>query len=103
MWARIVRAVRFLTIDQWRAIDAQTERTPGQAGTVDLRVLAILLTCCITLTLQEYVGNHATFAKLFGPSVRGPNFELYGFMWWSGWRVFGYVVLPMLVLLCLPG
>ena len=102
MWAKIVRGVRFLTIDQWRTIDAQTDRTPAQAGTVDLRVLAILLTCAVSLTLQEYIGNHAMFAKLWG-ATRSPNFELYGFMWWSGWRVLGYVVLPMIVLALLPG
>ena len=29
--------------------------------------------------------------------------ELYGFAWWSGWRLLGYVLIPMAVLAFLPG
>lgn len=96
------RGLRALTLDQWRAIDAETDRTSEDAGRTSLRVLAVMATVAVVLTLQEYFGDHDTFRKVFS-GVRGPNLELYGFVWWSGWRVFGYVVIPMLVVAILPG
>ncbi|MFN0253000.1 MAG: lysostaphin resistance A-like protein [Kofleriaceae bacterium] len=100
--ATLWRWFKLVSIDQWRAIDRETVRTPDDAGTTNLRILAILLTCCIALTLQEYLGNHQTYAKWF-PNRRDPNWELWGFAWWSGWRLFGYVILPMIVISLLPG
>lgn len=96
------RWFKAVSIDQWRAIDRETVRSPDDAGTTNVRILAILLTCCISLTLQEYLGNHQTYAKWF-TNTRDPNWELWGFAWWSGWRLFGYVILPMIVLALLPG
>ena len=96
------RWFKAVSIDQWRAIDRETDRSPEDAGRTNLRVLAILLTCCLSLTLQEYLGNHQTYARWFS-GARGPNWELGGFAWWSGWRLFGYVILPMIVLALLPG
>lgn len=96
------RGLRFLTLDQWRAIDRETVRSPDEAGRTNLIVLAVLATVAVVLTLQEYFGDHQTFRQFF-PNAKGKYFELYGFVWWSGWRVFGYVIIPMLVLLVLPG
>jgi membrane protease YdiL (CAAX protease family) len=98
----IRRWLRAISIDQWRAIDAETERTPADAGTASLRVLIILLTCAVVLTLQEYVGGSDQYAKFF-PYDRSRYWELKGFVWWSGWRVLGYVIIPMIALACMPG
>jgi membrane protease YdiL (CAAX protease family) len=97
--------IRALTIGQWQAIDAETERTPEDAGRTSLRVLAVMLTVAVVLTLQEYVGDRATFERWFPYDGHAPDryYQLKGFMWWSGWRVGGYVVLPMLVIAALPG
>jgi membrane protease YdiL (CAAX protease family) len=90
------------SLDQWRAIDAETVRDPGEAGRTSVQVLAVLVTVAVSLTLQEYFGGHDTYERLFPPD--GSRYwELRGFAWWSGWRVFGYVVIPMIVLACLPG
>jgi membrane protease YdiL (CAAX protease family) len=97
----IRRWLRAVTIDQWRAIDRETDRRPEDAGHASLRVLVILLTAAVALTLQEYVGSSDTFAKLV--PYNGQNWELQGFVWWSGWRVLGYVILPMIVIACMPG
>lgn len=94
--------VRTWIADQWRAIDRDTERTPEDAGRASLRVLVILVTCAVVLTLQEYVGSSDYFTHLF-PKTGGKYRELYGFAWWSGWRVGGYVVIPMIVLAVMPG
>ena len=101
-WATIAGWIRAITIDQWRAIDRETERAPEQAGATSLHILVILVTVAVVFTLQEYIGNHETFVRWF-PSARGKYFELWGFVWWSGWRVLGYVVIPMIVLALLPG
>jgi membrane protease YdiL (CAAX protease family) len=88
--------------DQWRAIDAETARDPGDAGRSDPQVLVVLVTVAASLTLQEYLGIHDRYAQLF-PANGSHYWELRSFAWWSGWRVFGYVVIPLITLACLPG
>jgi len=89
-----------ISTDQWRAIDAETDRTP--VGNPHLRVLVVLLAVAISLTLQEYVGGADKYEKWF-PYDGGEYWELMGFVWWTGWRLIGYVLIPVLVILCLPG
>lgn len=91
-----------LFVEQWRAIDAETERAPGQAGRAGPDVLAILVTAAAALTLQEYLGGHDSYERLFPPD--GSRYwELRGYLWWSSWRAFGYVIVPMIAIACLPG
>ncbi|MEJ7602260.1 MAG: type II CAAX endopeptidase family protein [Kofleriaceae bacterium] len=97
----IRRWVRAVSIDQWRAIDRESPRDPADAGNTSLRVMIILVTAAIALTLQEYLGSSDKFAKLV--PYNGKYWELQGFMWWSGWRVLGYVILPMIAIACMPG
>jgi len=88
-----------ISVQQWRAIDDETgapQRNPH------VRVLIILLTCAVSLTIQEYVGNTDHYEKWF-PNDGSDYWELSGFAWWTLWRVIGYVVLPMIVITCLPG
>jgi membrane protease YdiL (CAAX protease family) len=102
MLRAVLRALRAISVDQWRAIDAETVREPGQAGRLDLRVLVVCVVVAVSLTLQEYIGQHKTYNALFPPN--GSHYwELRGFAWWSGWRVIGYVIIPMIAIACLPG
>src|SRR5262249_44583567 len=96
-WIELPALLRRISIDQWRAIDAETERSPDEAGRTSLRVLMVLLTGAASLTIQEYLGGHDTYERLF-PRDGSYYWELRGFAWWSGWRFIGYVVIPMLVL-----
>jgi membrane protease YdiL (CAAX protease family) len=98
----IPAAVRRISIDQWHAIDAETVRDPADAGTTSGKVLMVLVTVAASLTLQEYFGGHDIYERWFPPDG-SYYWELRGFAWWSGWRVFGYVIIPMAVLACLPG
>ena len=98
----MIRWLKKISIDQWRAIDAETVRPEGTAGKTDWRVLVVLATVAVSLTLQEYIGSHDTFERWF-PYNGGENWELYGFAWWSGWRVLGYVVIPMIAIAFMPG
>jgi membrane protease YdiL (CAAX protease family) len=102
-YVRVPAFIRKISIGQWRAIDAETDRTPEDAGRTSLRVLAVLVTVAVSLTLQEYIGDRGWFESHFPPSLGDKYFELEGFAWWSGWRVFGYVIMPMIVLAWLPG
>jgi membrane protease YdiL (CAAX protease family) len=96
---RLPGLLRRISIDQWRAIDAETVRDPDDAGRASPRVLILLITVAASLTLQEYLGGHDAYQRLFPPD--GSHYwELRGYAWWSGWRLFGYVILPMLVLAC---
>lgn len=98
----IGRWIRKISVDQWRAIDSETERGPSDAGSASLTVLVVLVTCCVALTLQEYVGGTNSFARFF-PDERGKYWELTTFVWWSGWRVTGYVIIPMIAIALIPG
>ena len=88
---------------QWAAIDAETERAPGEAGTFSWHILLALVLVAVSLTLQEYVGDRDYFEHLFRDHVAAKYYELESFAWWSGWRVIGYVILPMLLVAFLPG
>ena len=81
-----------------RSTAASPAARPGRAGDTSLAVLAVMLTCCLVLTLQEYIGGsrHATRATSRTTAAR--YWELKGFAWWSGWRVLGYVIIPMIVI-----
>jgi len=88
---------------QWRAIDAETVRDPAAAGATDLAVLAVLVTAAASLALQQYLGNEDAHDLVFPRSDGSDYWELRKLAWWAGWRVLGYVALPILVIACLPG
>lgn len=84
---------------QWAAIDRETDRDPAEAGVYARAVVYVLVTAAVSLTLQEYLGERGYFERVFpahGPISRYR--ELHSFAWWSGWRVVGYVGIPILVL-----
>ncbi len=102
------RGVAKLTVEQWRAIDADGGPGSAQAlppARVHLTVAVVLVVACVTLTLQEYVGQRAQYERWwpYDPATSGPYWSLQGFAWWTGWRVFGYLLLPMAVVALLPG
>jgi membrane protease YdiL (CAAX protease family) len=98
------RWVKAISLDQWRAIDAETDRKPGEAGTTSWKVLVILVVCAVSLTIQEYIGDRGAFEHWFAPHGRPDQyFELKGFAWWSSWRVIGYVIMPIITIAILPG
>jgi membrane protease YdiL (CAAX protease family) len=87
----------------WREIHAESI---DRAVKRDWRTLVVFVTVAVSLTLQEFYGDRGVFRDLpFLPESirRGPNWELWSFCWWSGWRVFGFLILPAVVVLCMPG
>jgi membrane protease YdiL (CAAX protease family) len=92
-------------VGHWRAIDEDSRRETGERPVgFDWRVLVVLLAACVTLTVQEYIGDRGYFDKVYPwAQNRGdPYWHLKGFGWWAGWRVVGYLVFPMLVVLAMP-
>ena len=53
-------------VGHWRAIDEDTRREEGWKPGFDWRVLVILVFACVTLTLQEYIGDRNYFEVLRG-------------------------------------
>jgi len=88
---------------QWAAIDAETEREPGEAGTFSWNILLALVLVAVSLTIQEYVGDRDYFEHLFHTHAGWKYYELTSYAWWSGWRVIGYVAMPVILIGCLPG
>ncbi|HEU5061046.1 MAG TPA: type II CAAX endopeptidase family protein [Kofleriaceae bacterium] len=76
---------------------------PAAAGPYDFRPLVVLVTVAVSLTLQEYIGEREFFTRHFGDLAVGEHGELMRHGWWALWRFLGYVVLPVIVILCLPG
>ncbi len=83
------------------------EKTRGEAAPAaaswDFRPLVVLVTVCVSLTLQEYIGEREFFSRHFPDSAYGEYGELMRHGWWALWRFLGYVVLPIIVILCMPG
>jgi membrane protease YdiL (CAAX protease family) len=88
---------------QWSAIDRETVRAPGEAGTFSYKVLLVLVVVAVALTLQEYIGDRSYFDRVLHKWASPKYFELQTFAWWSSWRVVGYVLLPSILIICLPG
>jgi uncharacterized protein len=91
-------------VGHWRAIDEDTRREGGWRPGFDWRVLVILVAACLTLTVQEYIGDRNYFQQLYPFDRHAPDryWQLKGFAWWSGWRFIGYLVFPALVVLAMP-
>lgn len=93
---------RKLLLDQWKAIDADSKPRVERTG-YDWRPLVVLVTVAISLTFQEYLGQRVDFQRWYPPNPSDQYYTLKSFAWWSGWRFFGYVVIPTIVILLMPG
>jgi len=100
----VKRLLDRLFFDHWRAIDAVRVRDHG--GRIDWRPLVVLATVAVSLTLQNYWGERPYFAQLYPrreAAWAGQYYDLWQFVWWTGWRFGGYVILPTIVILLMPG
>jgi membrane protease YdiL (CAAX protease family) len=69
----------------------------------DWRLLVVLGVVTLSLSLQEFYGNSRNLFQLFPSLLEHPYSGLLGYAWWSGWRVFGLLVMPVIAVLCMPG
>lgn len=98
----------------WRVLDAEAAlerktRVERKAGH-DWRPLIAMVVAALTLTAMEYFGHRPNFEKLidaltdtygatsvWADARDSKFFELFTFVYWSGWRVLGYFIVPALV------
>ena len=99
-----VRWVYWISVYQWRQIDADTTPVTGERSRqfFDPAILLILVMVAVSLTIQEYVGDRGWFHKWFSFDAEDRYRELRSFAWWSAWRVIGYVIMPVILLAVLP-
>ncbi|MBI2892899.1 MAG: CPBP family intramembrane metalloprotease [Deltaproteobacteria bacterium] len=105
-------------LETWTGINAETlarpapDARPGKRGRAaeaaalfDPRVLVVLVTVAVSLTLMEYFGDRTTFRDLFSGIIsrRDRYFELWSFAYWSACRVIGYVAIPCVVVAFMRG
>jgi membrane protease YdiL (CAAX protease family) len=111
----------YFFLESWRQIDAEAAAERASRTSYDYRPLIALAVGAVCLTLMEYAGHSGgvpnaiysfrefldTMDPPFGTvppdafwaRLRiSPWLELADFAWWSGWRVFGYFVVPALVI-----
>jgi len=85
-----------LTLDQWRAIDAQYRCEPLP----DLRAAAVLVTAGLSLVLPRYFGRPSRLDDL--PTLREvalvaiPHPDLLPHLYWAAFKLLNYGVLPYL-------
>lgn len=104
--------------ESWRELDREAARerearaAAGHTG-YDWRPLAVFCAGAVCLALMEYFGHAPTFREIvdyFDPPGRmeeassffavvreSPFRRLTEFVWWSGWRVLGFFLLPAIV------
>ena len=94
--------------DTWKRLDAEAveyRRTQASSGKLDYRPMVCLVTMAIILTLQEYYGGRSFYDKVLQPALISAEAnhpflqvakwdELYGYAWWCGARIIGYVLIP---------
>jgi membrane protease YdiL (CAAX protease family) len=96
-----------LFLESWRAIDEEAERERAP-GVFDPRPLVVLCAAAALLALMWSFGRRPGYeaflewrvaldgAGSFWDEVqRGPYADLAYRFWWAGWRVLGYLLLPL--------
>lgn len=89
----------------WRELDEDAHRHRGAilaAGKYDLRPAVGLVLCALILTMQEYFGGRLFFDATVRPLLLRAQLgeklgmfkydELWGFGWWAGTRIGGYLL-----------
>ena len=108
------RLLNSTLVNSWRLLnrEAQDHRAReviANSGVTkfDYRPLIVLCATAVSLTLIEYYGDRSTYSKAvhawYGGFFHNRYYELSTFAYWTFARITGYVVLPWLVVLFMPG
>lgn len=94
----VARLLRWFFTQPWEAIAREGEVERRALGErFDWWPFFVLVTAALVLLFQDYFGDRDTFGRLF-PSLQRTHYgTLYAFAWWSGTKVFGYVLVPIVV------
>ena len=97
-------------LETWRRLDEEAQAHRAAHPGFDWRPLLAFCTGAVMLTLMEYFGGGRTLRSVLsalpGPghhpdalaAARASGFgDLLNYVWWAGWRVLGYFLVPALV------
>jgi uncharacterized protein len=88
--------------------DELLDSDPGrQRRRFDYRPVVVFVLVAVSLTLQEYYGarqDSPALLQFWPKALQGRDYsELRAFGWWAGWRVFGFLIMPMVAVFLMPG
>ncbi|MEZ4287350.1 MAG: CPBP family intramembrane glutamic endopeptidase [Polyangiales bacterium] len=95
--------LRFLTVGAWTAIDKDAQNDHGQSR---WQPLAILVAVCAAMILNRYFGSRESLNDFFTHDAAVysvQQWDLLRLLWWCGWRLIDYVLIPSIVIALLPG
>ena len=100
-------------LHSWRILNREARREraaaslEGKDRDFDYRPLVVLSVSAVALTAIEYFGDRGTYSQFlnrFAPDFFQHRFyELSTYAYWTGFRLLGYVVIPWLSVLFMPG
>ncbi len=100
-------------LHSWELLNREARREraaaylTGKSRDFDYRPLVVLAVSAVALTMIEYFGDRGTYSQFlnrFAPDFfQNRYYELSTFAYWSGFRLIGYVALPWLAVLFMPG
>lgn len=94
----------------WLRADLETlhhELVDRDRRRLDYRPIVVFIVVAVSLTLQEYYGGRRdaqALVDVLPRTLRGQDYwELRTYAWWAGWRVLGFLVIPTVTVLLMPG
>ncbi|MBN1611134.1 MAG: CPBP family intramembrane metalloprotease [Polyangiaceae bacterium] len=94
--------------DTWKRLDREAAEYRASRTSPDYRPMVCMVIVAIVLTLQEYYGGRGFYEANIRPwlvdlesrqHIHGVNVdrydEFYGYCWWAGARIVGYVFVPL--------
>ncbi len=89
--AALLRFLRLVTVDQWRALEAQYPRDLQASESDRFKVLGFYLLAVVVLMVNNYF-DRESFAMIFSDEVtKGPQRHFYRRIWWAWFLFVSYV------------
>ena len=82
-------------VGTWQRLNRESEAV--RSASFDPRVAVVLVLVALVLTFQHYFGDQPFFKRHVYLNVDHPYYALLSLSWWVGSKLFGYFVVPALV------
>jgi len=99
----IGRLYRSWFLDGWERLNREAEEERAAHPGFDARPMAVLVLAALILVFQEYYGDRPFFERLILPWENPRYYPLASFAWWSGSKVFGYLLIPIIAIKVMGG
>src|SRR3954452_24405074 len=96
----VARLYRRWFLEPWTRLNEEAAAERARAPGFDHRPVVVLIVAALVLVFQEYFGDRPNFDEYLGKWAQHWNswYQLGSFAWWSGAKVLGYLVVPVVVL-----